>query len=230
MLLSRKACPRRIRSSANSRLLSLSLAIWTCIRRTSTASRKRLARSSKNFGENIPNTPILLLTGLAEGTDRIAAYAARKANPPIDYVAVLPMPEDLYREDFETDSDREFQEMLRGAVRQIVLPLRDRVTPEDLRNGGPVRDEQYARMGEFLVKYSQILIAIWDGRRNGKRGGTSEVVGIESSRKTFPGRMAFSRMNHGGAGPVYEIAARRISSGHRHFTFGEAPVGSPQGS
>ncbi len=110
--------------------------------------------------ERFPHTPLLLLSALAEGADRIAVRAARAASIP--YIAVLPMPEDLYRNDFGTESsDREFEELLQGATRRIILPVLDKHTFEEIARPGPARDLQYQRLATFPVTYSQVLIAIW---------------------------------------------------------------------
>jgi hypothetical protein len=159
-----------------------------------------------------PNTPLLMLSGLAEGADRIAVRAANVSAVP--YVAVLPMPEHLYRADFETEeSDSEFEQLLNGAVRRIVLPPAAGASLDDIACPGDSRDLQYERLGEFLVNYSQILIAIWDRKRTGRKGGTSEVVAMKLGEKRESGRMAVSRMNGNGIGPVYELLARRVSLG-----------------
>jgi hypothetical protein len=158
-----------------------------------------------------PNTPLLLLSGLAEGADRIAVRAAIAES--VSYVAVLPMPAATYRRDFTSEvSDTEFEELRnREGVRSIKLALVGNSTLEEIGNKGEARDKQYEQLGEFLVRYSQILIAVWDGVRNGKKGGTGEVVAMKLREKAR-GRMAFSQMNSNGAGPVYILPARRVST------------------
>ncbi len=156
-----------------------------------------------------PHTPLLLLSGLAEGADRIAVRAAIQAKVP--YIAVMPMPVDLYRQDFTTaDSDAEFMQLRVGAERCIELPLASGATVEP---GSHTRDRQYECLGRFLVQYSQILIAVWDQDRAMKTGGTSHVVAMKLREESSAGRLVFSRMNTNGAGPVYVVAARRSGAG-----------------
>jgi hypothetical protein len=166
----------------------------------------------RGLGEKYPNTPLVLLSGLAEGADRIAVKAAMAES--VSYVAVLPMPAAAYRADFTSEaSDTEFEELrTREGVRSIELPLVGDSTIEEVSRDGEARDKQYEQLGEFLVNYSQILIAVWDGVRTGKKGGTGEVVAMKLRERTY-GRIAFSWMNSNGAGPVYILPARRISSG-----------------
>jgi len=159
-----------------------------------------------------PNTPLLLLSGLAEGGDRIAVRAAMTATIP--YIAVLPMPMALYRQDFTNEeSDSEFEDLRKGALRCIEVPLAANSTLDGIAQPGPARDRQYELLGRFLVRHSQILIAIWDQDRTNKPGGTSHVVAMKLREESPPGRLAFSQMNTNGAGPVYVLPARRIGSG-----------------
>jgi hypothetical protein len=119
----------------------------------------------KDMRDAYPKTPLLLLSGLAEGADRLAVRAARAASVP--YMAVLPMPEDLYRKDFGTsESISEFEEQWNNTNRRLVLPLLE-ASRAEVADQGPARDLQYLRLGEFLVNYSQIMIAIWDKKRTG---------------------------------------------------------------
>jgi hypothetical protein len=175
---------------------------------------KEVGKIFTDLHKKYPTTPLLLLSGLAEGADRIVVRAAKAASFPIQYVAVLPMREDLYCKDFESEASRvEFEELLNGAQRYIVLPFAEGSTLGEIVHPGSARDLQYERLGEFLVNYSQVLIAIWDKKRTGKKGGTSEVVAMKLGEKRESGRLAIARMNGNGAGPVYELLARRVSAG-----------------
>jgi hypothetical protein len=148
----------------------------------------------RDLRRKYPNTPLLLLSGLAEGADRIAVRAA--ITEAVSYVAVLPMSASIYRRDFTSEaSDSEFEELRnRKGVRSIELPLVEHSTLEEVSRDGEARDRQYEQLGEFIVNYSQILIAVWDGVRNGRKGGTGEVVALKLREKTY-GRIAFSWMN-----------------------------------
>src|ERR1700722_902429 len=157
------------------------------------------------------NTPLLLLSGLAEGADRIAVRAAKAVGVP--YIAVFPMPTSLYRQDFTSEaSDAEFEEFRSGALRVIELPLAGDCTPEDAAQTGNAPNLQYELLGRFLVQYSQILIAIWDQDRAIVQGGTSHVVAMKLGEGLTSDGIAFARLNKNSAGPVYVLPARRISS------------------
>jgi hypothetical protein len=167
-----------------------------------------------------PNTPLLLLSGLAPGGDTAAVRVARDMG--IHHVTVLPMPLEYYREDFSSDELVEFEELLGGAIRQIELPLTHGTSAEQIRSDALARKRQYELLGKFLVQYSQILIAIWDEEpfqaltakeREEKLGGTSQVVAMKLRQYPPTSRLASSRMNANGAGPVYVLPARRSSAG-----------------
>jgi len=132
-----------------------------------------------------PNSPLVLLTPLARGCDRIAAHAAirlRQARRELNVrvVAVLPLPLDDYRRDFAADpSDAaEFEELLGACDEVFVLPCCERVRKDEhgFVSAGPDRDLHYRRLGLYLALQSHLMVAMWNGVRNGKVGGTAEVV------------------------------------------------------
>jgi hypothetical protein len=162
--------------------------------------------------QDYPKSPLLLLSGLAEGGDRAGVRAAIVAAVP--YIAVLPKPVDLYRNDFKSEaSGAEFEKLRKGAARCIELALDPASTPEDISHPGPARDKQYERLGRFMVQYSQMLIAIWDGNRAEKQGGTSQIVAMKLREKGSLGLFSFAR-EYQRSRPVYVLPARRIYSGH----------------
>jgi hypothetical protein len=175
------------------------------------------------------NTPILLLSGLAEGADRIAARVAIALSIP--YIAVLPMEPDFYVDDFTgPDSIREFEQLLRSAKSSIIMPLAKGSTREDISRTGLARDRQYECQGQFLVNASQLLIAIWDKIDTGKIGGTGEVVNLKLGKRQRSGHITFARVNGSGAGPVHIILARRMSTGVEMLTGTKCKVEYPKGT
>jgi hypothetical protein len=132
-----------------------------------------------------PCSPIVLLTPLARGCDRIAARAAlsfREANPgrPIEILAPLPLPLDDYRRDFADDpaDAAEFEALFAKVDGWFELPGPG-MQPGAVAGSvpaGPERDVRYRRLGLYVALQSQVVIAMWDGTRSGKVGGTSEVV------------------------------------------------------
>jgi hypothetical protein len=117
-----------------------------------------------------PDTPILILSGLAEGADRLVVRVAQELD--IRYAAILPLEISDYQTDFQSqESKQEFFELVKNAEWTKVLPK-----PEQDERDIQIRERCYENLGFFLVKHSQILIALWDGETLEKTGGTSQVV------------------------------------------------------
>ncbi|TNF88252.1 MAG: hypothetical protein EP301_05315 [Gammaproteobacteria bacterium] len=123
--------------------------------------------------ERFPDLPLMVMTPLAEGADRIAAEVAHELGIPI--MVLLPMPRHLYESDFEGDSLSEFQTM-RELGEQIELPLLPELTETDVVSQGAGRDLQYAQLGAYLAAHSHVLLAIWDGKPSNAPGGTGHVI------------------------------------------------------
>lgn len=117
-----------------------------------------------------PNSNIKLLSGLAEGADRVAAYAALEAG--LELVAVLPMPVVTYLEDFASEESKaEFQQLLAQAT-----VLQANQQPPS------VRDDGYVDLARFLVRHCQLIVALWDG--------VSEQPTADGSMAILPGGTA----------------------------------------
>jgi hypothetical protein len=112
-----------------------------------------------------PDPPDLrLLSALAEGADRLCAAEALAQGYGLD--APLPFPADIYIEDFaETDSRRAFAELCARADRLLELP-------------GERGNESaaYSLAGGAILASADVLVALWNGKGSGGRGGTGDVV------------------------------------------------------
>lgn len=121
----------------------------------------------------------ILVSALAEGTDRLAADAAP---PGWRLEALLPMPLALYRADFlapgegRSASADAFDAYLARAGSVTELPL---LGPE-LRD--EQRPAQYEALGRALVRQIDCLVAVWDGKPPRGPGGTAFVVTLAAER------------------------------------------------
>jgi hypothetical protein len=116
------------------------------------------------------NESIVILSPLAEGADRIIAERALAIDG-TKLIAVLPMPVEVYLEDFQSPiSIKEFQGLLELADEIIELPR--------IIN----REESYRNVGKYLVAHCDVMIAIWDGQPARGPGGTAEVVALARDR------------------------------------------------
>jgi hypothetical protein len=165
--------------------------------------------------DNYKNTPIVVLSGLAEGSDRIAAEVAlslASRKDAVQLVAVLPMAATSYEHDFVKSID-EFRRLYKAAAAVIELPLISGCTANDIAQPGPSRDAQYVQQAEFIVRNSHIVIALWDGIDHPElQGGTSHVVrfalhGIPTQHARLGPPQ--SPLNIVDTGPVIHILTRR---------------------
>jgi hypothetical protein len=123
----------------------------------------------------LPDTPLRLVTGMADGADRVAARVALRAHVPV--IALLPMPEPQYLTDFSTESAAEFKALMSDpGVQRIELPLPDDLLGRDADITGAARIGLYRRLGESLARRANLMVVLWDGLNTGRPGGTSEVL------------------------------------------------------
>ncbi|HSG97547.1 MAG TPA: hypothetical protein VLA11_06115 [Woeseiaceae bacterium] len=129
----------------------------------------------EDLAQRFPNRRLQVMSPLAEGADRLVALVAEDLG--IDLVVPLPMPENVYTQDFESSrSWAEFGRLHRYATDRTTVPLAPGNTEDTITDYGPERNLQYAEAGAWVAARSDILIAIWDGNTIGDLGGTGQVV------------------------------------------------------
>ena len=155
-----------------------------------------------------PFTPLLMLSPLAEGADRLAARVALECGARL--IAPLPMPRDEYMNDFETDASREeFMELLEQAELHFELHLVHGTSENAVRSDNVERAHQYAHVGAYIVRHCQVLIALWDGIGSAAEGGTAEIVNFMLEGVPNKYDSAESPLDPKKTGPVYHIATPR---------------------
>ncbi len=125
----------------------------------------------------------LLLTALAPGADTLGAEAAQGLGIP--FMAVFPLPYELYREDFTQAGQLEdFHRLAAAAELHVELPLRFGRASQMTTSQQPapadnvrLRARQYALAGAYIVERAHVLIAVSDGRGSEGFGGTHDVLG-----------------------------------------------------
>lgn len=159
----------------------------------------------RKLREDYPHTPLIFISPLAEGADRLAARVALKMGARL--VVPLPMPQAMYEADFANEKSRtEFHELLGQADYSFQVPLLS--PPQMMSIQGTARDLQYQEAGKYIARESQIVIALWNGVDNGKVGGTASVVrfqteGMDEDIDDLQPRELF---------PVYHIPTPRKSN------------------
>jgi hypothetical protein len=143
-----------------------------------------------------PSRIIVVMTGLAEGADRLVAEEALELGLPL--WAILPMPRRVYEQDFQsTESREQFDRLCSAAAEVLELPLVLGNTERSIADQGPARSRQYAQLGVFICAHCHILLALWDGKDTDQLGGTSQVVRFHH-HDVMPGytpRVTASRLN-----------------------------------
>jgi hypothetical protein len=165
--------------------------------------------------ERYPHTPLRLITGLAEGADRIAAnvFLAVRERLKLDgiraasqwsLVAALPMPEPTYVEDFP-ESGGSFRHLLGRSDIALTLTTGElRVGEEDDAR----RLRGYQALARYVARHANILAAFWDGIYLDLPGGTSDVV---KTRLGMRKRETVSNL-YLDCGLVWHLPVRRSSS------------------
>lgn len=170
----------------------------------------RVVQIFRDLRERYPHTPLLIMSSLAEGADRIVAHAALDEGH--ELICPLPMARELYELDFSSEASRaEFHELLDRANYWFELPIFGSYEPHEIMQHGLARDHQYAQCGAYLALRSQILIALWNGEHNKLIGGTSQVVRFKLQGVGAPYARMHSPLDVVDSGPVYQIVTPRRS-------------------
>ncbi|WP_233840502.1 hypothetical protein [Dyella sp. 2HG41-7] len=136
--------------------------------------RQRVRAFFAQLHADFPSLPIVVLSSLAEGGDQLFASEAVAAGARL--VVPLPLPRDMYVEDFADTAVRAQFEALIEQAEVIRLPLLKSQPREELQAHGEARNRQYAKAGVFIASHAHILVTIWDGKDSGRLGGTGQIV------------------------------------------------------
>lgn len=164
--------------------------ILIAIGRETKAAREKYA---DYFSEKRP--VIAVISGLAEGTDRMAAHAAialkradaagNKTGAKFMLDVPLPFSAAIYKADFKTDQSKsEFDTLLQQARSVLVLPG-ERGRPHEHEQQAALRETRsYEDAGLTLLNQSDVILAVWDGGVSAGRGGTRELLDIAARSGT----------------------------------------------
>ena len=150
-----------------------------------------------------PDSTIQLLTGMAEGTDILGVKVALELGCSV--IAVLPMAQEDFVKTFYKDkmdvSIVEFETIFAKVTKVIDL---SKVYTETQS----VTD-RFVRLRVYLTENSQMIIALWNGVKNNKLGGTSNTVkfALEGTPRKY--REKYSIIDNDHTMPVHYINVLR---------------------
>jgi hypothetical protein len=115
------------------------------------------------------DAPLVVVSPLAEGADRLVAREAVNAGYQLN--CVLPFQRDDYATDFSGVATRSEYYALLGAAQHIVELDGSRDTPA-------TTDAAYMAAGKHVVDHASVVIAVWDGADARGSGGTGDIVAL----------------------------------------------------
>lgn len=136
--------------------------------------RRRVRDFFVQLQHDFPTLPLVVLSPLAEGGDQIVAEEALAVGARL--IAPLPLPRDLYVEDFHHAATHVRFDALCARAQVIDLPLLPDSTHHGVGSHGPQRNRQYGHAGVFIARHCHLLLAIWDGKTTARLGGTAQVA------------------------------------------------------
>ena len=172
----------------------------------------------RQLRQSFPHTPLVLLSPLADGADRLAAWVALAEG--LVLIVPLPMPRADYEQDFVTASSlAEFDDLLTRAETWFELPPPESHARTEATDPQARRDACYANCGAFIVQHSHLLLALWDGNTDDLVGGTSQTIrfqleGIPQSIGPHANALEIPE-----TGPVYHLVTPR----HKNPTTASPP-------
>jgi hypothetical protein len=172
---------------------------------TTQEHKQQIEQLFKDLAAKYPNSPIYLFSSIAEGADRFAANVfldLKRNNEDLKerFELVIPTPfdDEEYRNDFDNESDNEYNDLAKQAFRKFCVGCKQEKTD---------RAQHYLETGKFVADSSLILIAFWDGQ-GGKKGGTADIVNYK--RKGDDNDIAESTFEYDGS--VFILPCKRNSA------------------
>lgn len=178
-----------------------------------------LARLWKDSCRGV-DAPFILLTGLAEGADQLAAEVALELPEDLNVkvAAILPMEKDLFKLTLSEENQTQFENLYNSSYLAYSIPLPEgcntaeyRARLADVNNPDtePLRQKQYDTLGKFLALHSHVLFALWDGiDMTNLIGGTSTVMHFKLEGNTENQKQS-DLLTYTSVGPVVQFLLPR---------------------
>ena len=112
--------------------------------------RHRVRDLLVQFQKQFPHLPLVVLSALAEGGDQLVAQEGLECGARL--IAPLPLPREMYAQDFTDPGTRAAFDSLCARAQVIQLPLLPGHTLIDIAQSGVERNRQYAQAGAFVAR------------------------------------------------------------------------------
>ncbi len=182
----------------------------------------------RSLKSQYPQTPLVLLSPLAEGADQLVAEVALEPDIAARVVAVLCWPMEsgpsstLGIDKLARGGDvARFQGLLGQASQIVSMPLDEEARRLAASDESAFATRQYEQVGKFIARHSQMLIALWDGLAP-QTSGTTRVVEWQRSGAPAPFSSQVGELDTVEGAPICHIRVRRTS------TMGTAVPSKPQ--
>ena len=157
-----------------------------------------------------PGTPSLewvIISPLAKGADRLVVDSVLK-RPNSRLEVITPFSIEQYQKDFVDPKDLAEFEKLLAKLPKSSPPME--LNKNRVPNTESERNRGYFDAGKAVIDSCEILIAIWDGKKSGGHGGTSDMIDYALR---FKRTVLWINSEH----PEAEIKMILPSRHHRHF-------------
>ena len=118
-----------------------------------------------------------LLSPLAAGADQLVAEMGLARDCRL--IAPLPFQLEQYEQDFANQELTHFHHLLEESQEWFSLPEASDSSEKTSKPGS----SKYAAVGRYVVDHSDLLIALWDGQRTHKLGGTEATLQYALQKK-----------------------------------------------
>jgi hypothetical protein len=125
--------------------------------------------------QQLPDTELRVMLGMAAGGDLVVAEAALALGIRVE--AVLPLPLAEFVVDFDERNRRLLMELLaHQGLHYVEAPLSGGGEISPLPNAPARREAAYRNLTEVLIRKSNLMLALWDGKASRRPGGTTDTV------------------------------------------------------
>ena len=136
-----------------------------------------VARAAAFIESQFPGHYLTVFSPLAIGADRLVARLLLK-NEAARLIVVLPVPLEDYLQDFGSSDEHRLDYDGAELRQEFRYWLAERAIETITMPPAPTRGEAYLRSGRYIVEHSDVMVAVWDGKKAQGRGGTGEIVNL----------------------------------------------------